>query len=146
MHVVCPTCEEDERRHRLKEWKSEIGDYKAVLRDDGLLKVYNGPKVLRETRSDGAGGVTVTEHTLETATGTTHKLLSAMTGKPVFSVCWGGKLWLVDIDCGMQRFNGQKPNRELTRAFQNCGFDEDTIKVMITHLKRFKWDHCPREY
>ena len=128
-----------------QEFKSE--KYTAVLGDDGLLTVRNGPRTLRETRFNADGSVDVTLKTQENAEGTDKKLLAAMDRMPVFVACWAGnRQWNVDIDCGMQRFNGVKPHGQLVKALKNCGFGKAQIDLMLKLCKKTKWDYCPHQY
>jgi hypothetical protein len=130
----------------MKEFKSD--QYKAVVQDDGLLTVTNGPRTLRETTfKDGV--ISVDLITQETAPDASYqRLLSRMNQMPVFSACWAGnRRWNVDIDCGMSRFNGVKPHGQLVKALKNCMFDQEQIDEIITLCKSTpKWDYCPRQW
>ena len=129
-----------------KEFKNE--KYTATIGDDGLLTVRDGPRVLRETTFKD-GKATVKEITLESAPDdSTRTLLTRMNQMPVFQACHAGKrLWNVDIDCGMSRFNGTKPQRELVKALQNCCFDPEQIDDILGACKKApKWDYCPRQW
>ena len=121
--------------------------YMAVVSDDGLITVRNGPKVLRETKFTADGGVDVTLKTVENSTGADRKLLEALERMPVFMACRAGdRQWNVDIDCGFQRFNGVKPQGQLVKALKNCGFEQGQIKEILAICKKAeKWDCCPRQ-
>jgi len=123
--------------------------YRAVISDDGLLTVRNGPPVLRETTFLPDGGVDVKFLTQEDApTKGVRDLLAYKARSPVFVACWAGnRQWNVDIDCGMQRFNGVKSNGELVKALKNCGFSKTQIDSMLKECKTSKkWDYCPHHY
>ena len=129
-----------------REFRSE--KYVATVSDDGLITVRNGPKVLRETRFTPDGSVDVTLKTAENSTGADLKLLQAMDRMPVFQATWAGnRQWNVDIDCGFQRFNGVKPHGQLVKALENCDFDDEQIKEIVTLGKKAKkQDYCPRQW
>lgn len=129
----------------MKEFQSD--KYKAVVQDDGLLVVRNGPRVLRETKFIN-GGIDVTLHDSKTETDPSmKKLLTQMDRMPVFSACWAGdRHWHVDIDCGMSRFNGTKPHGQVIKALENCQFDKEQIKEIVSLCKTNKWDYCPRQW
>ena len=125
-------------------------EYRAVVGDDGLLIVCNGPPVLRITHFLKNGRTAVETVTQETATSESDKkLLAAKAGAPVFMACWaGGRDWNVDIDCGMQRFNGVKDISELIKALKNCGFSRAAqIDAMLKLCKKApKSKYCPHHY
>lgn len=113
---------------------------KAVVDDHGLLKVYNvQPGVLREIKSTPEGGIEVTVHTRS-------KLLNILNRMPAFAACWGGKEWHVDIECGLARFNGIKPERALKTGLYNAGFSKAQIDDLLKECKsKPLWDFCPRQ-
>jgi hypothetical protein len=123
--------------------------YRAVVNDDGLLTVRNGPPVLQKTKFFPDGGVDVQFVTQENAVeDSDKKFLAAKAGAPVFLACHaGGQDWNVDIDCGMQRFNGIKSGKELRIALKNCGFGKAQIDLILKLCKKTpKWDYCPHQY
>jgi len=122
--------------------------YVAIVSDDGLITVRNGPKVLHVTEFKPDGGVDLTWKTAENSTGADLKLLRAMDRMPVFMATWAGnKRWNVDIDCGFQRFNGTKPHGQLVKALENCDFDDAQIKEIVALGKKAKkQDYCPRQW
>ena len=121
--------------------------YRATVRDDGLLTVTNGPPVLHVVHFAPDGIASEKFVTRETATTQADRdLLAAKAGAPVFLACRAeGKDWNVDIDCGMQRFNGVKSISQLRTALKNCGFSKAQIDGMLKLCRKApKWDYCPR--
>lgn len=123
--------------------------YRATVSEDGLLTVTNGPPVLHIVHF-APGGIASEQYvTRETATTQADRdLLAAKAGAPVFVACRaGGEDWNVDIDCGMQRFNGVKPSKELRKALKNCGFSKAQVDTMLKICKKApKWTYCPHQY
>jgi hypothetical protein len=120
--------------NQANEWKSE--NYRLVMDERGLLKVFNGKHTLRKTMSDGAGGIRVEISDVDTCMPEDRKLLAAMDRMPVFSACWGGEQdWC-------------KPRRQLREALLNCGFDSATATTILREARKRcggkPWDYCPR--
>jgi len=125
-------------------------EYRAVVSDDGLLTVRNGPPALKKTKFLPDGGVDVQIITQENAVEESDKkFLAAKASAPVFLACWaGGRDWNVDIDCGMSRFNGVKDISQLIGALKNCGFSKAAqIDSMLKLCKKApKRTYCPHQY
>jgi hypothetical protein len=132
---------------KTKEFLSE--KYRALVSEEGLLTVYNGPPVIRKTMYGPDGSVTLDWVTPETAqSGSEKRLLTYMSHAPVFQATWAGnRRWNVDLNCGAQRWNGTKTSGEVTKALANCMFDREQIKeIVLSCRKAGKQDYAPRHY
>jgi hypothetical protein len=127
----------------MKEFTSET--HKAVISSDGLLKVMQlSPHQVRVTASTPDGGVQVYVLDKNTASGADQRMLMAKDNSPVFVAGYcGGSQWTVDLDCGAQRWRGEKSSKEMSEALTNCGFDPATKKQIMSECHKHKCDFVP---
>ena len=129
----------------MKEYQND--HYRATVDHEGVMKVYQVARTLQKIES-GLDGYRIRDITLKTAEpgSPEYDLLQASSGTPVFATCYGGgSRWHCDIDCGAQRFLGEKSRAELLGALKKCRFEEQEIKEMLAKCKSHVWDHCPRQ-
>lgn len=118
----------------------------ATIDNEGLLVVRQlGPRQLEVTKSTTDGGISVDILDQDNASGHELRMLRAMEGMPTFAAGYAGDDgWNADIDCGMQRWRGVKPTKDLSKALSNCGFDAKTKKKILSECKKHKVDYVPR--
>jgi hypothetical protein len=128
------------------EFFADSGIYRASI-NEGTLFVYNGAPKLHITKMTPEG-VTTQVVGENNARPSELALLCARKGAPVFIATWAGnRQWNVDIDCGAQRFNGVKPHGQLIKALENCHFDNEQIKEIVTLCKKAGVQkYCPRHW
>jgi hypothetical protein len=66
----------------------------------------------------------------------TARLLEAANRQPLFVANFAGDgSFNVDIDCGFQRWNGVKGERDVRTALRRCGFAANQVKAVVAATK-----------
>lgn len=116
--------------------------------DGGVITARSlAEPVLRQTRSTPDGGIVVTDITLENAGVDDRALLLAKKRASLFYATYAEPgWWNCDIDCGMQRWHGLKPTKDLSLALANCELDKEEIKSVLKKAKKHPQAYCPRSW
>ena len=120
-------------------------EYRAVVENDGLLKVYNlGDHPFRKTvyRPDGS----VEIHT-EPTSKAERILVAHMSATPVFAAGYDGKqhYWVDRAAGACRQSDVLLSGRAIGKALWNCGFLLKDIKKILMRCRQHRWDHCPRQ-
>lgn len=105
--------------------------HRLVLRNDGSFLVFTREEpTLTATRVEN-GEVTITTSGREDAPDkATRDLLAYKASSPLFAAAWDGEGFLIDLDCGFQRWAGWKSTRETCKALRKCGFGNEVPRIL----------------
>jgi hypothetical protein len=66
----------------------------------------------------------------------TARLLEAANSQPLFVANYAGRgFFNLDLDCGFQRWNGVKSERDVRIALRRCGFAPNQVKTVVAATK-----------
>lgn len=119
-----------------------------VTIETGLLKLrQRQPRTVTETTYHPDGSVE-TYHALPTDQTAAGGLAAALNRMPLMAAVVDSdepKAWLVDLDCGFQRWAGPKTNRQVRTILRKCGFAKADIDAMVKECRANPQAYCPRQ-
>lgn len=105
-------------------------DYRIEKRPGGFAVYQVKPRTVRIVQGDGAGGIVVNPEASYSKT-------FHCADPSIFFAYWdkGSEDWFVDIDCGAQRWQGHKEEKDVRAALKRCGFKKREIDQTLAEAK-----------